>query len=172
MSNTLLIQNSVIKPNLPVHFIDNEEYNNFSKLKEILAKMNEKEVELNSELTMLLLQINNKTIPKKTAKQAFEEANLPSVSDEEQKELEEIFGVSPGFDEDSIDETESSKIIDQEVDSIIKFYFERDSDQRDRYMEILKMRGTNHSLEVYSFKIDNNGLSVGSVTSRKHSPKN
>lgn len=83
-----------------------------------------------------------------------------------------LFGLLKGWncttilisDEDSIDETESSKVIDQEVDSIIKLYFDRGSDSRQRYIEILKMRGTNHSLFVHPFDITNKGL----VVSKSH----
>jgi circadian clock protein KaiC len=70
-------------------------------------------------------------------------------------------------DEDSIDENESSKMIDQEVDSIILMHFDRKSKERTRSLEILKMRGTNHSLGVHGFKISDEGLVVNKAQSNK-----
>lgn len=54
----------------------------------------------------------------------------------------------------------SSRILDLESDSIILFYFLRREKERKRYIEILKMRGTPHSLQLYEFSIDKNGISI------------
>ncbi len=48
-----------------------------------------------------------------------------------------------------------------ESDSIIVLYFVRAKDERERYLEILKMRGTKHSTKIYPFIIENkNGIIV------------
>jgi len=48
-----------------------------------------------------------------------------------------------------------------ESDSIIVLYFVRGKDERERYLEILKMRGTKHSTKVYPFIIgDKKGIIV------------
>lgn len=49
-----------------------------------------------------------------------------------------------------------------ESDSIIVIYFKRVGKERERYIEILKMRGTKHSREIYPLQIEKNGVSVGS----------
>lgn len=43
--------------------------------------------------------------------------------------------------------------IEFEADSIINLYFIKVKEKRQRFIEILKMRGTNHSKETYSFEI-------------------
>ena len=52
----------------------------------------------------------------------------------------------------------SSKPLEFESDSIILLYFIRGKRKRRRYLEILKMRGTNHSQDVYEFHIDKSGV--------------
>ena len=42
-----------------------------------------------------------------------------------------------------------------ESDSIIVLYFLREKEERERYLEILKMRGTKHSTKIYPFIIEN-----------------
>ena len=56
----------------------------------------------------------------------------------------------------------SSKPLEFETDSIILLYFIREKGQRNRYLEILKMRGTNHSKKLHSFSIEESGISIGS----------
>jgi len=55
---------------------------------------------------------------------------------------------------------ETSRILDFESDSIILLYFERGKDQRNRFLEVLKMRGTNHSLDIFPFSIDKSGITI------------
>jgi len=55
----------------------------------------------------------------------------------------------------------TSRAIEFEVDSILVFYFVRDEKERQRYLEVLKMRGTNHSREVFPFSVVKNGIVVG-----------
>jgi len=64
------------------------------------------------------------------------------------------------LEEEPIKEKGSSKSIKFESDSIIFLYFIRNKKQRQRYLEIFKMRGTKHSKQVYGFKIDNSGIAV------------
>jgi len=55
---------------------------------------------------------------------------------------------------------ESSQTIDFEVDGIINLYFNRIGKKRQRVLEILKMRGTNHSKEMHAFEIKKGGITV------------
>lgn len=52
----------------------------------------------------------------------------------------------------------TSRAIEFEVDSIVIFYFLRNARERQRYLEVLKMRGTNHSKKVYPFDIVKKGI--------------
>ncbi|MDP2925042.1 MAG: ATPase domain-containing protein [Nanoarchaeota archaeon] len=54
----------------------------------------------------------------------------------------------------------NSKALEFESDSIILLYNARGNKSRERYIEILKMRGTNHSKNIYPFYINNNGIEV------------
>lgn len=57
--------------------------------------------------------------------------------------------------------------IDFEADSIIFLYFIRVKNKRQRFLEVVKMRGVNHSKEVYSFEITKKGIQVGGVSKFK-----
>jgi circadian clock protein KaiC len=54
----------------------------------------------------------------------------------------------------------TSRVIDFESDSIILLYLVRKSNKRFRFLEILKMRGTNHSLDVHEYMIKDNGINI------------
>lgn len=71
------------------------------------------------------------------------------------------------YDEDLSFTTDSSRILDLEIDSIILFYFIREKNNRERFLEVLKMRGTNHSLSLHSFRIEKNGIVVNTNISKK-----
>ncbi len=58
------------------------------------------------------------------------------------------------------DEKVASKTLEFESDSIIILYFLREKGERKRFIEILKMRGTNHSQRIYSFEIGKGGIKV------------
>ena len=60
----------------------------------------------------------------------------------------------------------ATKSIEFESDSIILLYFIRKKEQRQRYLEVLKMRGTKHSKRVYDFSIDKHGISVDKSPSK------
>ncbi len=47
------------------------------------------------------------------------------------------------------------KPLEFESDSIIVLYYKRIGNERQRFIEILKMRGTNHSKKLYHFTIEN-----------------
>ena len=55
---------------------------------------------------------------------------------------------------------ETSRILDFESDSIILLYFVRGKDKRNRFLEVLKMRGTAHSLDIFPFSIDKAGIVI------------
>ncbi|HIG52009.1 hypothetical protein CXT76_01250 [Candidatus Parvarchaeota archaeon] len=54
----------------------------------------------------------------------------------------------------------NSRTLEFESDSIISLYFLRHKHLRKRFIEVLKMRGTNHSKEIYRFIIGNKGVTV------------
>ena len=61
----------------------------------------------------------------------------------------------------------TSRALEFESDSIILMYFPRTRKERERFIEILKMRGVKHSLEVYKFTIDKNGINIGRKAGKK-----
>jgi len=58
----------------------------------------------------------------------------------------------------------TSRVLDFESDSIILLYFIREKKQRNRYLEVLKMRGTKHSLSIFPFTIEKEGIAVSEKT--------
>lgn len=58
----------------------------------------------------------------------------------------------------------TSRVLDFESDAIVLLYFVREKKQRVRYLEVLKMRGTKHSLSIYPFSIDKTGIVVSDKT--------
>lgn len=55
-----------------------------------------------------------------------------------------------------------ARAMEFETDSIILLYFIRSTTQRERYLEVLKMRGTRHSKSMYRFHITDRGIVVES----------
>jgi len=53
-----------------------------------------------------------------------------------------------------------TRAVEFESDSIILLYFLKQKNIRKRYLEILKMRGTNHSKNTYGFTIGKSGISI------------
>lgn len=53
-----------------------------------------------------------------------------------------------------------ARALEFESDSIIILYFLRTKNERERYLEILKMRGTAHSNKVYKFEITQKGVVI------------
>ena len=51
-------------------------------------------------------------------------------------------------------------ILELESDSVIIFYFTRGKSDRERTLEILKMRGTEHSSQLYNFSIGKDGIKI------------
>jgi KaiC/GvpD/RAD55 family RecA-like ATPase len=65
-----------------------------------------------------------------------------------------------------------STALEYESDSITLLHFIRINEERQRFIEILKMRGTNHSTKIYEFNIDKDGVKIGkSVLMSKIFPK-
>jgi circadian clock protein KaiC len=54
----------------------------------------------------------------------------------------------------------TSRALKFESDSMIVLYFPRKGKMRKRFVEVLKMRGTKHSKEVYPFDITDKGISI------------
>lgn len=57
-------------------------------------------------------------------------------------------------------ERPSSSSIEFEVDSIILLYYPREGDTRKRALEILKMRGTEHSKKIFPLRITEKGINI------------
>jgi len=68
--------------------------------------------------------------------------------------------------EDPMQRDGASTSIEFEADSIILLYFVRLGMRRHRFIEILKMRGTDHSKEIHPFVIGKHGIEVGSANTR------
>jgi circadian clock protein KaiC len=66
------------------------------------------------------------------------------------------------------DKKAASRTLAFEVDSIILLYFVREKNQRERFIEILKMRGTKHSRGVHPLSIEKSGV----VVSKSIAPDN
>lgn len=65
------------------------------------------------------------------------------------------------LEEDPLDKNKStSRALEFEVDSIIVIYYVREAKERQRYIEVLKMRGTDHSNKIYPFSIGKKGLVI------------
>ena len=56
------------------------------------------------------------------------------------------------------DKKAASRTLEFEVDSIILLYFVRLKKDRERFIEILKMRGTRHSRKIYPLSIEKTGV--------------
>lgn len=56
----------------------------------------------------------------------------------------------------------TSRTLEFEADSIIILYFIRRKSERERYVEIIKMRGTKHSSKLYEFSIGKHGVVIDS----------
>ena len=56
--------------------------------------------------------------------------------------------------------------VEYQADSLILLYFIRVKNNRQRLIEILKMRGTNHSTEMHFFRIQK-GIKVGKMANLK-----
>lgn len=54
----------------------------------------------------------------------------------------------------------SSRILELESDSIVLFYFLRNKGERERYLEILKVKGVKHPTGIFPFTIEKGGLNV------------
>lgn len=59
-----------------------------------------------------------------------------------------------------VDKKRASRILEIESDSITMLYNLRDQKKRNRYLEIIKMRGTDHTKEVYPYEIKKNGITI------------
>ena len=56
-----------------------------------------------------------------------------------------------------------------EADSITLLYYIKVGSRRQRFIEILKMRGTDHSKELHIFKIGKTGIQIGPIANVKFS---
>lgn len=72
------------------------------------------------------------------------------------------------FEEEALrDERKTSKALEFESDTIIVIYYLFNNKQeRQRYIEVLKMRGSNHETGIYPVTINKKGLSVGNKACR------
>ena len=62
-----------------------------------------------------------------------------------------------------IDRKQSSRVLEFEADSLIFLYFTRLNKERERFLEVYKMRGTKHSTNIFPYSICKNvGIEVSS----------
>jgi len=60
-----------------------------------------------------------------------------------------------------VDRKHSSRILEFEADSLILLYFTRVKSKRERFLEVYKMRGTEHSTDIFPYTISKDvGISV------------
>ncbi|MBR9706514.1 hypothetical protein GOV14_05745 [Candidatus Pacearchaeota archaeon] len=59
-----------------------------------------------------------------------------------------------------VDKRSSSRVLEFESDSLIFLYFVRLRRQREHFMEVFKMRGSNHSKEIHPYVITKGGIKV------------
>lgn len=59
-----------------------------------------------------------------------------------------------------IDKKITSRALEFESDSIIYLYLLRIKDKRERFLEVLKMRGTNHSNNIYPLRLSKGGFKI------------
>lgn len=57
--------------------------------------------------------------------------------------------------------------VEFEADSVIFLYYVSTGTRRQRFIEVLKMRGTDHSRDIHAFKIGKSGIQIGPVASLK-----
>ena len=67
------------------------------------------------------------------------------------------------YEENPVPDKKSSRTLEFEADSITLLYFLRTGKQRKRYIEVSKMRGTKHSLEIFPFSIEKQGIVVSAT---------
>jgi circadian clock protein KaiC len=75
-------------------------------------------------------------------------------------------------EEAAVNKKSDSKPLEFESDSIILLYFVRKKGQRNRYLEIVKMRGTKHSRKIFRFAIGKKGIEVEKNPSKDFKPLN
>lgn len=66
------------------------------------------------------------------------------------------------FEETIDSKSKSEDKFGTEADSVTLMYYLRNGDKRERYIEVLKMRGTEHSNKAYKADIEKNGLVLDS----------
>ncbi len=61
----------------------------------------------------------------------------------------------------------ASRALEFESDSIILLYFLRTNSERERFIEVLKMRGSEHSKRMYKFEITKKGIMISKKPSNE-----
>jgi circadian clock protein KaiC len=61
----------------------------------------------------------------------------------------------------------ASRALEFESDSIILLYFVRKNSERERFIEVLKMRGSEHSKKIYKFDITSKGVIISKKPSNE-----
>src|SRR3989344_2175816 len=62
---------------------------------------------------------------------------------------------------------ENDSSVEYHSDSLILLYFVKIKDERERFIEVVKMRGTKHSTGTYRFDIGKKGIKIGKKTKLK-----
>ena len=64
------------------------------------------------------------------------------------------------YESDPLKESVDHKEMEFHSDSIVLLYYLRNKTKRERYLEILKMRGTKHAENIYKFDIEKEGIVI------------
>jgi circadian clock protein KaiC len=64
------------------------------------------------------------------------------------------------YEKDPSIEKKTSSMLEFEVDSIITLYSLRIKNKREKFLEVFKMRGTRHSIEIFPFSIEKGGIDL------------
>jgi circadian clock protein KaiC len=65
------------------------------------------------------------------------------------------------------EKSEDLTSVDFEADSVIYLYFVKMKNKRQRFIEVVKMRGTDHSKETHIFEIAKSGIKIGKAANLK-----
>jgi len=65
-----------------------------------------------------------------------------------------------------LEKRSTSRVLDFESDAMILLYLLRGKEERGRFIEILKMRGTDHSLHTHAYTISGSGINVNTQKSQ------
>ncbi len=72
---------------------------------------------------------------------------------------------------DPLSDPDGASAEELQADSTVNFYYTKVKNKRERFLEIIKMRGTNHSKDTYTFEIGKKGMVIKKKANIKMSQK-